>query len=72
MPLKSPLAPPNFDWAVLILAFAFAVTVLMVGRGPVTVAVLVLVVYYTVVQTPNTTAVTVDQTVEVAQLVVVV
>jgi hypothetical protein len=39
---------------------------------PVTVTVLVLVVYCTVVQMPSTTLVTVDQMVEVVQLVVVV
>jgi hypothetical protein len=47
----------------------------LAARGvvlPVTVTVLVLVVYCTVVQTPNTTAVTVDHMVDVVQLVVVV
>ena len=44
----------------------------VMASSPVIVTVLVLVVYCIVVQTPNTVAVTVDQTVEVAQLVVVV
>jgi hypothetical protein len=48
------------------------VAVIEEAEGCVTVTVLVLVVYCTVVRTPETTDVTIDQIVEVVQLVVVV